>query len=296
MNNFMETPKRQPYKFGFKIFVWMLMLSVGIYLFAQSQEIISTVLSALIIALALVHGVELQHQALHSLGFKNKNLNYIFGVILGIPMMVSFSAYQESHLAHHRALGTPQDKEFFDYGDGRQINFSSLIKLMLMWGHHWTALARMFSAVFRWRITSRLPHRAQMMRMEYLLILTLLSAGIAWSILHQSFLMLEIWLLPYLFLACPIHALLELPEHYQCNKNTRDILENTRSIKSGFLMTWFTNGNNYHVEHHMRPSWPIENLKTLHQELSSSIKFSEPSYGVFYFRVLKECFQRPKNV
>jgi fatty acid desaturase len=283
----METPTRQPYKFGLKVFVWLTILISGIHLCVHSEKIVSTVFSTFIIALAFVHGVELQHQALHSLGFKNKNLNYIFGVILGIPMMVSFSAYQESHLAHHRTLGTPQDREFFDYGDGKQITFYSLLKLMFMWQHHWTALKRMFLAIFRWRITS--------MRLEYLLILSVLTAGIAWSIFNQSLLMIEIWLLPYLLLACPIHALLELPEHYQCDKSTRDVLQNTRSIKSGFLMTWFTNGNNYHVEHHIKPSWPIENLKALHEELSSSIKHSENSYRQFYFRVLKECFQRPKN-
>ena len=50
-------------------------------------------------------------------------------------------------------------------------------------------------------------------------------------------------------------------------------------------MTWFTNGNNFHVEHHLMPNLPIERLPDLHSEVRERLRYLEPGY-VHYFRQL----------
>jgi fatty acid desaturase len=50
-------------------------------------------------------------------------------------------------------------------------------------------------------------------------------------------------------------------------------------------MTWFTNGNNYHVEHHLMPNLPIERLADLHAEVRDQLLYYQPGY-LKYFRDL----------
>src|SRR5579872_743945 len=67
------------------------------------------------LGLIFVHMIELQHELLHGLGIKNGWVNKIIGYILGLPMLVMYADYQYNHINHHKYLGTPQNKEFFDY-------------------------------------------------------------------------------------------------------------------------------------------------------------------------------------
>ncbi|WP_265333407.1 fatty acid desaturase [Burkholderia cenocepacia] len=102
--------------FSLKLAVYVALIAHGM-MFALSTLVILKIVGILLIGAMYAHGVELQHQALHYQGFRSKRLNMVFGVLLGMPMLVSFHAYQDSHLRHHRLLGTPENKEFFDYGD-----------------------------------------------------------------------------------------------------------------------------------------------------------------------------------
>ena len=44
-----------------------------------------------------------------------RGLNRVFGFLCGAPMLSSFSHYKYEHLRHHAFLGTPQNREFFNY-------------------------------------------------------------------------------------------------------------------------------------------------------------------------------------
>lgn len=102
--------------FGMKLFIYVIVLAGGV-LAAASALWVWQVFGIFLVGAMFAHGVELQHQVLHNQGFRNSTLNEAVGIILGLPMLVSFAGYQASHLRHHRHLGTPDNKEFFDYGD-----------------------------------------------------------------------------------------------------------------------------------------------------------------------------------
>jgi len=76
-----------------------------------------------------------------------------------------------------------------------------------------------------------------------------------------------------------------LPEHHRCDALDQNIFVNTRTIRSNWLATWFTNGNNYHVEHHLMPNMPIERLPELHACVRGQIRNFHPTY-ISYFRSL----------
>ncbi len=97
--------------------------------------------------------------------------------------------------------------------------------------------------------------------------------------------LLRLWLLP-LAVATPIHFLVELPEHVLCDTGSTDVLRTTRSITGSRLSTWFTNGNNLHVEHHAAMTVPINRLRERHPEVLRAGKHVERTYSAAYRRVL----------
>jgi fatty acid desaturase len=269
--------------FMLKISFWAAWIGLCIYgLWITGSPWTALLLQALLGA-AYAHGVELQHQALHQSGFQSRRLSRLFGVLLGMPMLVSYSAYQDNHLFHHKKLGTHEDTEFFEYGDKSDKNIFAIFKHFFLINHFCDFLKNSIDA-FNWRLfkTRLLARNSVKIRFEYILMALMFFGVAAISSRLNSNLFIKLWLMPLFLFAAPIHALIELPEHFKCNKDTQDVFENTRTIKSHPFMTWFTNGNNYHVEHHWVASLPIEKLALIHPQIADRIVYLSPSYWSFY--------------
>ena len=241
--------------FGMKFTIYLGGIIIGLIL-TLSQSWLLRALGIFTLGAMFAHGVELQHQVLHNQGFKNKKLNEGVGIILGLPLLVSFAGYQASHLRHHRLLGTPENKEFFDYGDQYGTStFGSIvlwIRRFLMPAHYISFLKNTFRSIFNLSIPEERPEVSKRIRRDHLWMLTTIFFLLLISALFNPFIILLVWLAPLVLVAAPLHALIEMPEHYQCDVSSTDAFHNTRTIKSNAFMTWYTNGNNYHVEHHLR--------------------------------------------
>lgn len=247
------------------------------------------VLGTIGLGLMFAHGVELQHQALHLLGFRNRRFNEVAGIVLGLPMLVSYAAYQASHLRHHRLLGTPENKEFFDYGDqygaSRMATLWTWALRFLMLSNYTRFLANVWRTVRGADFPDETPAVSRRIRRDHWVMLAAIALLCAVSALLHRPLVLWLWLVPLALVASPVHALVEMPEHYRCDTANTDVYANTRTIRSNPLFTWFTNGNNYHVEHHLMPGLPIERLPDLHEHISPNIANYHETY-VDFFRSL----------
>lgn len=262
-------------------------------LLAIQAPIAARILGTLLLGLMFAHAAELQHQALHGLGLRNRAANAAAGIILGIPMFISFSAYRATHLRHHRDLGTPANREFFDYGDqyGEQGD-RSRTGVALSWAsrfsmvrHYLAFTASSLRALRGMDFAGETASTSRRIRRDHYVILAVLLGSVAWSAAAGCAAVLWVWLLPLALVAGPVHAAIELPEHFRCETLSEDPFANTRTIRSNRLMTWFTNGNNYHVEHHLMPNLPIERLPDLHAEVRDRLIHFQPGY-LKYFRDL----------
>jgi fatty acid desaturase len=247
---------------------------------------------SLLLGLAYAHAVELQHQCLHTTAYKGRIWNRIVGITLGLPLLVSFSDYQNSHLKHHRLLGTPEDKEFFNYSYQNLTSVYALIPHLWMVRHYRDVLGYIStSAVGKLVREKEAPLKtAKKVRFEYQLMALFLMAMAALTLIFQTPILLKVWLIPFL-IGIPTHALIELPEHIGCNVRIPDVRENTRTIKAGKFAVWFVHGNNYHVEHHWLPGVPNDKFPLLHRYIARKIEYLEPSYWSFY----REFFKRLWN-
>ncbi|MEM9770773.1 MAG: fatty acid desaturase [Cyanobacteria bacterium P01_D01_bin.73] len=248
------------------------------------------------------HGVELEHEMIHQRHF-GKRWGDGIGFLLGLPMLVEFSRYRVTHCYHHRAVGTPDDEESFSYDFGQLGAPVSFLLHLSMVSHYIGVVKNMAYALVgnRDRIRERMGNAGktaarsavrQIMR-GYCVMAGLLVGAIALSIVLKSGLLIQLWLIPLIF-ANPIHALVELPEHWGCDTTSTDMMVNTRTITPSAFAYWFTNGNCWHVEHHYRPALPMADLPELHGEIAPQIQFSNHGYGEFYLQFFAALFKSQK--
>ncbi|WP_141731625.1 fatty acid desaturase family protein [Oligoflexus tunisiensis] len=271
--------------FGIKVALACTLCAVGVLLIFQSSIILSLV-GAVLTGLMMAHFVELQHQALHNHGFKQARLNRLVGIFLGMPMLISFSHYQARHLWHHRKVGTPEDSEFFDYKlENGRLTIRQLLSHMI----DVTILYRFFNCLklsfLGLPLDQDIPYRREVLKkiqFEYKLMgLTLFTAVFLASWFNAWDILLRVWFLPFILVSVPVHFLIECPEHIICDK-IDDPLRNTRTIRSNRFMEWFTNGNNFHVEHHMFPSIPMNRMSEVHRLAQPFIVYLHRSYFEFF--------------
>jgi len=264
--------------------VVLLIVGIGTELYGGT---VGVVVGVVILAATYTHMVELQHQCLHHSAFRTTRWHRIVGIPLGLPMLVSYSHYRVRHLQHHRFLGTPNDSEFFGFDTRQPITWGSLLEGAFDYARLITVVREIGAAtVGRWQYTQGQisPRRRKAVITEYRLMGALLLGLVVLCAFGGEPAIVQFWFMP-LVVAAPIHFMVELPEHVLCESDTQDVLRNTRSITGSKLTTWFTNGNNLHVEHHAAMTVPINRLRGRHAEVLRTARHVDRSYVGFYWRL-----------
>ena len=252
-----------------------------------SRHLGAAIVGTLVVGAMFAHGVELTHQFLHGTGFKHRAANRVAGVLCALPMLVSHSHYRALHLAHHRNIGTPANSEFFNYGNVKGRPFLIVLARSFSLARYLGIARNIFRALTGQALhgaTSAQERRA--IQLEYLAMVVGIVGAIVFTAVTRSDLALRLWVLPLLLVAEPIHFWVELPEHFGCDLTTRNVLLNTRTIQGSWLSFWFTNGNNFHVEHHLYPRVAIDKLPRVHATLKGNLRFLNRSYWSFLGTVL----------
>jgi len=241
------------------------------------------VVGVFIEGLVFAHMLELVHSCIHGTAFGARRADRIAGVLLGLPMLVSFSDYRRNHLEHHRTLGKSEKKDFFGYEFEGMTTWPSFARHLLMLGHYRNAAKNMALAVTRWN-WSKIPADAFDSHVEHLLMAIWLLVPLG-ALLSGHTAPFAVCVLPCV-VAIPCHVLIELPEHWRCPPVDNPLIH-TRSISASRVSTWFTNGNNYHLEHHLCPWLPNDALRDMHLKLRAHAVHYQPSYLRFYLQVVR---------
>ena len=279
-----------------KLVVLAVLLTAGVVL-ALQPSLVATAIGVVILAAAYTHAVELQHQCLHHSAFRNPRLHRIVGFPLGLPMLVAFSHYRVRHLQHHRYLGTPDDTEFFGFDTRQKLTIGTLARGMfdvtrlVAVGRD---IARCVTGRWTYDLGQISPKSRRAIVSEYRwfgIVLVLMAGMVA---VGGGSLVVRLWLLPFV-VAMPMHFLVELPEHILCDTSSVDVLRNTRSITGSRLTTWFTNGNNLHIEHHAAMNVPINRLRERHADVQQFSLHVQRTYAEFFRIVLAEVWRNRRG-
>lgn len=274
-----------------KILVLLFLTAAGLAC-VNSHSIILMGFGVFLVGAMFAHSVELQHQCIHRTAFKSKFWNDLTGFFLGLPMLVSYSHYRSNHLHHHRTLGTKDNREFFQYSYSVSDSWLTLLAAAFSLKRYLSLgkdMKQAFVGGSYANVSKELERRRISLEYKLIASLVLLAGGL--SIYQDSTFILKAWLLPLLFVAEPLHFLIELPEHFRCETGNRNPLKNTRTISAGKLLFWFTNGNNFHVEHHLYPQVQNDRLSDLHRVIRPSIEYLNNSYVDFF----KTCLVKNQN-
>jgi fatty acid desaturase len=270
-------------------FALVVFLSVGIIVIQDWKLIL---ILQLLLGITFAHGLELQHECLHQNFSRSKIFNRFFGFLFGAPMLVSYTHYRVQHLHHHKYLGTEKNAEIFDYDESSLESFNKLF--VRAW--NFARVPTFFSTLFKF-MKGKYPEvfstdkAKKDVLIEYLVLVTIFLTLFSISVFDVSLIPLKIWFIPWLVFGELFHFLIELPEHLYCKKTTTDVFLNTRSIETNPIISYITNGNNYHVEHHLYPSVAVHNLEKVHHTIRPKIEYLSLSYFDFFL----ETFQKARS-
>lgn len=249
---------------------------------ALSGHLLFIIIGIFVIGAMFAHGIELQHQCLHGTAFKSKTANEIVGIVLGIPALISFYSYRRAHLEHHRKLGTPSDIAFFSYRSSRSLTWRSVL-IDAFGFDHFAKAVTLIAGSFSLNRSSRTKQNTAIW--NYQLIGAIILIAITWSFFFHTDILVRIWFIPLVLATQPIHFLIELPEHLFCETNSYDTYRNTRTIFGSAFSRWFTNYNNFHVEHHLYPGIPMSHLADLGKSGPIPYSHVHKTYPAFFGEV-----------
>lgn len=245
--------------------------------------VVLAIIGTIVVGTMFAHALELDHQCLHGLGVRDRRLARAIGFVLGLPMLVCYSGYRTLHLQHHRDLGTPANREFFDYGALQGKSLSALFVRSLSLRRYPVVAVALWKALRGQPMIAGLNEaKTRPMIAEYRGYAVVVAAVLAYTAVTRDLVFVKVWVLPALLVGECVHFWIELPEHLGCRMNRRNPTENTRSIRGSWFSFWLTNGNNFHVEHHLYPRLPIEALPLAHAAIHERIAFFNTSYPGFW--------------
>jgi fatty acid desaturase len=211
----------------------------------------------LVIGFAL-HGLAvLMHEAAHRTFFRDPRLDRIAGFFLGLPVFFSCSCYRATHMLHHQYENTALDPD----------NLATAFKTR--WLRHvvfygWFLIGTPGYIIY---VTLIAPFRARGIQdkiacvAEPLLTVAFYAALFALAgRYHFGDVVANgwAWALPFTVAIANIRG---LAEHTQISQETPpDPIRSTRSLTSNRFVSFFLNNQNYHLEHHLFPSMPWDNL------------------------------------
>ncbi len=280
---------RRPVYFTAKLAIALTLITAGwvVIVFAPAWPF--DIAAAIVIGLMYAHLVELQHECLHEHAYNQRWLNRLVGFACGVPMMSSFWHYKYDHLQHHAYLGTPQNREFFNYRFRDLGSVPGFLRSCFHLGRYKDVgvnIGRSLVGRLHPGVTKTVA--AKKIRTEYIGFAVVLAGAVAASVATGSLIVLVAWVAPTLLVAEPTHFLIELPEHFGLNSQTDpNVLTNTRTVRASRFARWFTNGNDLHTAHHFHQGVPMARVPELHVLIKSRVAVLEPSYWSFYHKVIK---------
>ena len=194
------------------------------------------------------------HKGLHGILAKNEKINHLISFLVGLPILISATAYQTTHNNHHYQLGRK-----LDYGTYKQhVKKSKWIwlayVLQLTFGSFIYVIFIPFLGFFGETKKSRI-----VILIEYLIIISTATLVFSSMALDQ---ILFYWFYPMLVLNI-LTNIRGLASH--ALGDVENIYLSSRTVRCSKLVEQVFLHENYHLEHHLFPRIPSYNLPKVHK-------------------------------
>ncbi|AXV83814.1 fatty acid desaturase family protein [Ralstonia solanacearum] len=242
---------------------------------------------------AMLGGLNLiGHECVHSSFSGSRRLNHLAGAILMATNFLNFTLHRGYHLKHHAHTTQEGDtqSEIGLYGYRSRTEY---LKGLLSWS---TIFNAFFYNEWKYSVLAFFGRRTAFfntkesdlpaVRTDFVVMLLWCTvvALLTWKAPEIA---VKTFLVPVCVFFPLILYLISLPEHYKvdCGNNA---LENTRTVRSIWLVRQIFWNINYHTAHHAFPYVPFYNLPKAHRILEKQLKYCESSYIGFHLKTYRD--------
>jgi fatty acid desaturase len=229
------------------------------------------VVPLVLLASHLMHGAAVGfHEATHGLLRRNRRLNEIDGILLGVFSFMSFSLYRAAHQLHHMHLATERDEELWPFIHPHTPRWIRILAAVLELTFGLVFLPCLFLRIF---LRSGSPIRSKKVRRRIwaeLALMVVVWTGIVTAVTYWHAWRYFLWMYVVpAFLAANLQSWRKYIEHVGLTGST--VNDSTRSIVAqgwlGRLVSFTLLHEPYHGLHHMHAGVPHAELPKLAAEL-----------------------------
>lgn len=226
----------------------------------------------------------LLHETVHRTAFETQRLNDVVARVSSLAIALPADWFRYFHFAHHRftqdpendpELALPKPETWRQY----LIHVSGI---PLWWGYLQTLYV---NATGRCSGSYVPPKGHPKVRAEARAMIAFYAVVLVLALWFKATLLLYIWILPAL-LGQPFLRLYLLAEHGRCPL-VANMLENTRTTLTNWLVRKLAWNMPFHAEHHAYPGVPFHQLPQFHALIERHLKVVEPGYVSFHGKYIE---------
>lgn len=227
----------------------------------------------------------LLHETIHQTAFRSAWLNETVARLASFMLALPADWFRYFHFAHHRFTQDPgKDPELAFAKPATPWEYARHVSGLPVWWGHVKTLA--INALGRCR-DGFVPQKGHgKLRMEARAMLAAYAVIAALCVYFRTPALVFAWILPAL-LGQPFLRLYLLAEHGRC-PYVANMLENSRTTLTNFLVRRLAWNMPYHAEHHAYPGVPFHRLPEFHALIESHLQQVEQGYVRFHSRYLSE--------
>lgn len=235
------------------------------------------------------------HECIHSSAFKSRRLNKAVGHICGLIILRPFLYSKYRHMAHHTWTQHPEmdpDQVSFPKSLGEYISHISSFNI-------WHRLIKNLFSLAAGKLTEEekafLPsNEVPSVFWEARIMLAIFVMIAAVSVWYQSALAVYLWLGPRVVGEVGLRAF-RMVEHTGMEESP-NMLANTRTTRTNFLVRALYWNMPYHAEHHLYPNVPFHALPELHKHVKPHLKEIGPGILRVHGQILKQIWSNRTGI
>ena len=223
------------------------------------------------------------HEAIHRTAFKSRRVNDHLATVCGFLLLLPPQYFRAFHLAHHRHTQNPAlDPELSRPKPPSIGAYLWYVSGIPYWSERIRTLLKHGAGLVNEPFVAR-QHSSAIVREARILLSIYALLGVI-SLITGTWTLVLYWIMPAL-LAQPVLRLFLLAEHTGCPL-IPNMLANSRTTHSTWLMRRLSWNMSYHAEHHTYPALPFHTLPQAHRLLRHAITTQASGYFAVHREIL----------
>lgn len=221
----------------------------------------------------------LLHETVHRTAFETQWLNDAVARVCSLALALPADWFRYFHFAHHRFTQDPEnDPELASPKPETLRQYLVHVSGIPVW---WSHLKTLYSNATGGPLDSYVPPKGRpKVRAEARAMIVFYVVVLALALWFKATTLLYVWIIPAL-LGQPFLRLYLLAEHGRC-PFVANMLENTRTTLTNWVVRKLAWNMPFHAEHHAYPGVPFHQLPEFHALIERHLKVVEPGYVSFH--------------